>query len=91
MEGQPISILEAMATANLVLTTNHAGIPDIFKENINGFFVNKQNPLSIAKKIKLTVAENLVCNEVRKHNYNLAKKNYRVNNFINNIVKIFEA
>ena len=26
MEGQPISILEAMATKNLVVTTNHAGI-----------------------------------------------------------------
>lgn len=42
MEGQPISILEAMATKNVIITTKHAGIPDIIKENINGFFIKKQ-------------------------------------------------
>jgi len=51
MEGQPISILEAMATRNIILTTEHAGIPDIFEEGINGFYVEKKNPLSIVSKI----------------------------------------
>ena len=36
MEGQPISIFEAMATGNVILTTKHAGIPDVFEEEING-------------------------------------------------------
>ena len=43
MEGQPISILEAMATKNVVVTTNHAGVPDIFKDKVNGFLVQKNN------------------------------------------------
>ena len=43
MEGQPISILEAMATKNVVVTTNHAGILDIFKDKVNGFLVHKNN------------------------------------------------
>lgn len=29
MEGQPISILEGLATGNIIVTTDHAGIPDI--------------------------------------------------------------
>jgi len=37
MEGQPISILEAMATGNIILTTNHAGIPDIFEMSVSLF------------------------------------------------------
>ncbi len=46
MEGQPISILEAMATGNAILTTRHAGIPDIVTEK-NGRFFQKKNPESL--------------------------------------------
>lgn len=35
-EGQPISILEAMGNAMTIITTDHAGIPDIIKDGING-------------------------------------------------------
>ncbi len=91
MEGQPISILEAMATANLVLTTKHAGIPDIFKENINGFYVEKQDEKSIELAIRKVILEEEKCNEIRKQNYFLAKKEYKVSNFILRIIIIFEA
>ena len=36
-EGQPISILEAMGNGMLVLTTDHAGIPDIVTNAVNGY------------------------------------------------------
>lgn len=39
-EGQPISILEAMANGLYILTTKHAGIPDIVSDGINGTLVN---------------------------------------------------
>lgn len=35
-EGQPISILEAMGNGMMIITTNHAGIPDIVKDDVNG-------------------------------------------------------
>ncbi len=38
-EGQPISILEAYASGCAVLTTNHSGIPDVFRDGTNGFQV----------------------------------------------------
>ena len=37
-EGQPISILEAMGNGMVIVTTDHAGIPDIVKENENSLF-----------------------------------------------------
>ena len=91
MEGQPISILEAMATGNLILTTKHAGIPDIFTENTNGFFVKKQDAIGLAETIKATGLNYLTCNKMRKHNFLYASKNYKVNNFINNFVRIIES
>ncbi len=48
-EGQPISILEAYATGCAVITTAHAGIPDVFKDNVNGFFVKTEDSDDIAR------------------------------------------
>lgn len=38
MEGQPIALLEAMACGNILVTTRHAGIPDIVNES-NGYLL----------------------------------------------------
>ena len=38
-EGQPISILEAMGNGMAIITTAHAGIPDIVKDGVNGIVV----------------------------------------------------
>lgn len=35
-EGQPISILEAMGNGMMIVTTDHAGIPDIVQNDVNG-------------------------------------------------------
>lgn len=91
MEGQPISILEAMATGNIILTTNHAGIPDIFKDNVNGFYVDKKSPLDLVSKIKKAALQSEECNKMIIANHFSAKRKYRVDDFINNFIKIVEA
>lgn len=48
-EGQPISILEAYATGCAVITTAHAGIPDVFKGGINGLHVKARDSDDIAR------------------------------------------
>lgn len=40
-EGQPISILEAMGNGMCILTTDHAGIPDIVTDYVNGIVTDK--------------------------------------------------
>lgn len=35
-EGQPISIIEAMGNGMMIVTTDHAGIPDIVQNGVNG-------------------------------------------------------
>lgn len=51
MEGQPISIIEAMAMGNLILTTDHAGISDICKEE-NAIFCQKESVEDLANKLE---------------------------------------
>lgn len=42
-EGQPISILEAMGNGMVVITTDHAGIPDIVEDGVTGFLCKTKN------------------------------------------------
>ena len=44
-EGQPIAILEAMGNGMAIVTTNHAGIPDIVKGGINGIVATKESSI----------------------------------------------
>lgn len=51
MEGQPISILEAMAFDHLILTTKHAGIPDICSDE-NAIFCKENDAEDLSLKLK---------------------------------------
>ena len=50
MEGQPISILEAMGFGNLIVTTRYAGIPDVCSEK-NTVFVEIKSQKSLNDKL----------------------------------------
>ena len=50
-ENMPLSILEAMAIGLPVVAVNALGIPEIVKNNINGFLVSPDNPQEMANKI----------------------------------------
>tara|TARA_B100000989_G_scaffold287540_1_gene257255 strand:- start:3223 stop:4365 length:1143 start_codon:yes stop_codon:yes gene_type:complete len=56
-EGQPLSIIEAMAYSIPVITCRHKGIPELVEENITGIFVEPSSPPSIAAKV-LEIATN---------------------------------
>ena len=47
-EGQPISILEAMGNGMFIITTDHAGIPDIVEDGVNGVMMRDND---IARKV----------------------------------------
>ena len=76
MEGQPIAIIEAMATKNVIITTVHGGIPDIVVENKNGFFVKKKNAKDLLEKFI-----NLSNNKAEILKISEYNKSYFLNNF----------
>mgnify|MGYP000702411530 FL=1 len=64
-EGQPISILEAMGNGMFIITTDHAGIPDIVEDGINGVLLRATDNLSMISEkninritIKTAVVQN---------------------------------
>ena len=90
MEGQPISIIEALATGNAIITTTHAGIPDIINNNENGFFIEEKNAKSIFNILKY-LSNNLsqleiIAHKNKKHftdNFTIDKFGSELKNIIN--------
>tara|TARA_B100001758_G_C18371602_1_gene591720 strand:- start:365 stop:1453 length:1089 start_codon:yes stop_codon:yes gene_type:complete len=91
MEGQPICIFEAMATSNIILTTKHAGIPDVFKDGVNGFYVEKKSHKSILDRL-IALNQNLKSfNYIAENNYKEAEEKYRIKVFIDKLSLILRA
>ena len=91
MEGQPISILESMATGNLILTTHHAGIPDVFEELKNGFYIDSKSSESIVEKMVYLKNNQKTIKDISDYNRQYAKQNFTINLFVKNIKDIFEV
>jgi colanic acid/amylovoran biosynthesis glycosyltransferase len=59
-EGIPVSLMEAMASGVIVLSTIHSGIPELIEDGYSGFLVPERNVEAIAAKIKeISVNNNL--------------------------------
>ena len=50
-EGQPLSIIEALAFSTPVISCYHKGIPELVEDRVNGFFVEPKSPKTIASTI----------------------------------------
>ena len=86
-EGQPISILEAMGNGLYIIATNHAGIPDIVENNINGLLINEETIEEIYKKILSLSNGNLKSICINNRNYCLSR--FSESNYIDNLSSIF--
>jgi glycosyltransferase involved in cell wall biosynthesis len=91
MEGQPISILEALAMGNIIISTKHAGIPDVLSSK-NGFFVEKKNPEDIARTL-IEIAKDIQQQIENFESFNIshAKNNFTEDLFSDKIIKILHG
>ncbi len=90
MEGQPISILEAMGFGNVIITTKHAGIPDICSDK-NAVFVEKKDVQSIVNKLKGLSNNINKIEQICRFNLTEARKLYSEKSFIDGIIKIMKS
>ncbi|WP_417940019.1 glycosyltransferase family 4 protein [Flavobacterium sp. RS13.1] len=90
-EGQPISILEAMGNGMTVITTNHAGIPDIVQNDTNGLVVDKDviDINVLYKYIKEIDDDREALVKILENNYRSVLTNYTEKQYIDNMKAIF--
>lgn len=84
-EGQPISILEAMGNGMVVITTDHAGIPDIVKDSLNGIILEKGEDITSI----FTRLENINYPFIMNNNRCVVNQQYSQENYIENLRNVF--
>ncbi len=87
MEGVPISVLEALANGNLIITTQHAGITDVITED-HGFFVAKRSSEDIYQVLLELNSKLNSLSEMRQSNI-IHSKMYSQKNFTQSLINIF--
>ena len=87
-EGQPISILEAMGNAMTIVSTDHAGIPDIVQNNVNGVIIKKNDTTKMVyEKLISFNSDQLI--EFGRRNRCYCNDQFTQNKYIETIKKIF--
>lgn len=85
-EGQPISILESMGNGMVIVTTDHAGIPDIVEDGVNGVVATELEQ----KQIEFLFRKLIVSIQSMRKNRSIVCKFYTQKNYLSNIKHIFE-
>lgn len=84
-EGVPLSILEAYSYSCAVITTPVGGVPDIFKENINGIYARPRDYQSL---INALIAIYPDIEKYKKQNRIFCKKKFSIDSFVMSVEKV---
>lgn len=86
-EGQPVSVLEAMAYGSVPIVTNYRMIPEMVT-NESGIFVNAKSPQEIADAIKTLIEDTDYYAKLSKASVDRYQKYYTLDNYCNNLLEI---
>jgi len=86
-EAFPISIIEAMACGNAIVTTNYKYLPDVIS-NSSGILIEPKSVTSLVKGIETLLNDVESLRALQTNNKLLAKEKYSIESYINNLKKI---
>lgn len=89
-EGQPISIIEAMGNGCYIISTNHAGIPDLVSSKKNGELFNRNNIDSMARHIDGLINNPTFIRKIALNNRRKVLENYSESKYVSNIIKVMK-
>ncbi len=86
----PLTILEAYQAGLAVISTNTGAIPDIVKNQVNGFVIEPENPSALAEKMREIIDNNNLLVTMKLNNRKEYKEKYTEAIFVNNFIKIID-
>lgn len=90
LEGQPISILEAMAAGMPIITTDQGGISDIVKDGINGKVLKEVTASCVASAILSLINNKNLMQRMGKNNIDEVNEKYLEKYYVKNMISIFQ-
>ena len=89
-EGQPISILEAMGNGMFIISTDHAGIPDIVEDGINGIVIPKNTDAEECFHMMLNQDEQTIMRVERTNRIQVTEA-YSQSDYLKNMEMLFST
>ena len=90
-EGQPVSVLEAMANACGIVTTKTGGIPDMIIEGKTGLFAVPKDTKTLEQSLSKLLAEPELCRTLGENARRKAEAEYSIDNNIKQLLAIYEG
>lgn len=88
MEGQPISIIEAMATGNLIVSSRLEGIMDLMRHKEQGFFLKDNSTENLVETL-IFIDKNMdLTQKMALNNKDYFLKNFTLSRFREQLLKI---
>jgi len=88
-EGQPVSIIEAMAYGNVPIVTNYRHIPCMVSDE-NGFFVKPKTPGDIVNKILLLLEDSSLFQKMSEKNIRRYNDEFIFDRYCSKLISFFK-
>lgn len=88
-EGMPNSVLEAMAFGLPTYTRPVGGIPDIFKDLVNGVLEESLEPMTMAERMQELISDEKRLIETGRRNYLQAKERFYASSVASRLLSIY--
>lgn len=90
-EGQPISIIEAMAYSCVVLTTNYRGISEMIQHNKSGIFVAYNDPNSIVEQLKNLIDSPKEFDKISRNSLQNFQERYTKEHHLKQLIEVIKS
>lgn len=90
-EGLPMSILETMAYGIPNISTNIAAIPELIKDQVNGFLIKPGDVDSLSECIIKICNNEIDLSLLSGNAYDTVKKSFSLPKHINNVLSLYES
>jgi colanic acid/amylovoran biosynthesis glycosyltransferase len=88
-EGTPVAILEAMASGLPVVSTDHAGIPEMVEDGVSGFLSPERDVPGLAKALTLLAGDSGLRAGMGERGRAIVEKQYDIRSLNDELLRIY--
>jgi glycosyltransferase involved in cell wall biosynthesis len=91
MEGTPVTLLEAMCSKVPVISTSHAGIPDVIEDGVNGLLVDERDNEGLEDALSTFIENPELRQNCAENARNTVLKEYTVDRMKEKLIQVFQS
>lgn len=90
MEGTPVTLLEAMCSKVPVISTRHAGIPDVIENGVNGLLVDERDNEGLEEAMRMFIENPEMRQNCAENARNTVLEEYTVDRMKEKLEQVFQ-